>query len=259
MDRYFGLFDSHAHIDDKRFNNDRKLIIDCAIKNKMSGIINVGTDIISSQRSIYLANQYALIYAAIGIHPHNAKNALKADFEQLQQWSTLEPKVIAIGEIGLDYHYNFSPVDVQKKIFITQLEIAKSANIPIIIHNRESTVDMMNIVKQYSKNLKGVFHCYTGSIEILKELLKMDFYVSIGGPITFKNAYKLKELIKYIPINKLLIETDCPYLTPEPYRGKRNEPIYVKYVCETVATLLELPLEQLIKSTTNNARELFMI
>ncbi|MEI6286973.1 MAG: TatD family hydrolase [Bacillota bacterium] len=254
-----GLFDSHAHLDDERFDGDREAVIERSRVAGMAGIINAGADMPSSRRSVELANSNDIIYAAVGIHPHDAKAVLAEDYDQLERWATMEKKVVAIGEIGLDYHYDFSPREIQREVFIRQLQLARQVNKPIIIHNRESHADMLDILENHARGLRGVFHCYSGSVEMLKQLLDMGLYISVGGPVTFANAKKLLEVVKHIPLNRLLIETDCPYLTPTPYRGKRNEPLYVEYVAEKIAGLLGLPTAALVDTTARNARELFRI
>ncbi|MFA6074833.1 MAG: TatD family hydrolase [Negativicutes bacterium] len=254
-----GLFDSHAHLDDERFDTDRAAVIERARAAGMSGIINAGADMSSSRRSIDLANEHAIIYAAVGIHPHDAKLATEDDYLQLERWVITEKRVVAIGEIGLDYHYDFSPREVQQRVFIRQLQLAKRVDKPIIIHNRESHADMLEILRIHATGLRGVFHCFSGSVEMLNLLLKMDLYISVGGPVTFANAKKLLEVVKHIPIDRLLIETDCPYLTPVPYRGKRNEPVYVEFAASKIAEILELSTETVVSATTRNAQTLFNI
>ncbi len=252
------LFDSHAHIDDEKFDIDREEVIQRAIDNGVTGIINVGASMESSARSIALAEKYEGIYAAVGIHPHDAKDALDTDYEQLVRWSALD-KVVAIGEIGLDYYYDFSPREVQRSVFIHQLDVARQTNMPFIIHDRDAHGDVLEILKKEAKGLKGVLHCFSGSLEMANEVIKMGLYVSIAGPVTFKNAAKLPEIVTKVPLEYLLVETDSPYLTPQPYRGKRNEPAYVKLVAEQVANLRGIELDVLAKATSENVKRLFGI
>lgn len=254
-----GLFDSHAHLDDERFAADRETVIERARAAGMRGILNAGADMQSSGRGIELANRNDLIYAAVGIHPHDAKNAVADDYLQLECWAFAEKKVVAIGEIGLDYHYDFSPRDVQQQVFVRQLTIARKTGKPVVIHNRESHGDMLKILQTHAAGLRGVFHCYSGSIEMLEQLLNMGLYISVGGPVTFANARKLSEVVRHIPLERLLIETDCPYLTPVPFRGKRNEPLHVGYVAAKIAELLGLSIEMVAEATANNAHTLFKI
>jgi TatD DNase family protein len=252
------LFDSHAHIDDEKFDIDRDQVIQRAIENGVTGMINVGACMASSARSIALAEKYENVYAAVGIHPHDAQNALDADYDQLAQWATLE-KVVAIGEIGLDYYYDFSPREVQHSVFVRQLDVARQTDKPFIIHDRDAHGDLLNILKKHAKGLKGVLHCFSGSFEMAQEVIKMGYYISVAGPVTFKNAAKLPEIVAKVPLERLLIETDSPYLTPQPYRGKRNEPAYVRLVAQQVANLRGMALDDLAKATSENVRNLFKI
>ncbi len=252
------LFDSHAHIDDKKFNDDRDATIVRALENGIGGILNAGADMFSSARAVELAERYEAVYAAVGIHPHDAKEAREADYSKLAEWAD-RPKVVAIGEIGLDYHYDFSPRDVQKTVLIRQLDLARQLGKPVIIHDREAHADILSIMKKEGAGLTGVFHCFSGSMEMAREVLAMGLYLSFAGPVTFANAHKLKEVARDIPLERLLVETDSPYLTPEPYRGRRNEPAYVQYVAETIAALRNVEPEYLAKITTENTKRLFGI
>ena len=252
------LFDSHAHLDDEKFDEDREEVIARSLQNGVTGIINAGSCMASSAQSVALAAQYDNIYAAVGIHPHDAKSAQEADYAQLAAWAQLE-KVVAIGEIGLDYYYDFSPRDLQRTVFIRQIDVARQMDMPFIIHDRDAHGDILDVLKKEAKGLTGVLHCFSGSLEMAKEVIKLGFYISIAGPVTFKNAAKLPEIIKNVPLERLLVETDCPYLTPHPHRGKRNEPAYVKIVAEQVAQLREMELADLAKYTTENTKKLFKI
>ena len=252
------FFDSHAHLDDRRFDSDRAAVIDRARAAGVSGIINVGADMDSSARAVALAEKYEGIYASVGIHPHDAKDMKEGDYQTLKRWAA-QPKVVAIGEIGLDYHYDHSPRTVQKEVFLRQLDLAREVGKPFIIHEREAHADMLNIVKTAAQGLSGVFHCFSGSLEIAVELVKMGFYISLAGPVTFANSVKAKAVATGIPLDKLLIETDCPYLTPHPFRGKRNEPEYVRYVAEEVAALRKISIEEVAMATTANVKRLFNI
>ena len=252
------LFDSHAHIDDNRFDADRAETIDRAAASGVTGIINIGADMASSARSVELASQYPGIYAAVGIHPHDAKAAAEADYEQLAKWAA-QPKVVAIGETGLDYYYDWSPRDVQQAVFIKHIDLARQLGKPLIIHDRDAHGDLMTIVRKEARSLTGVFHCFSGSLEMAREVIKLGFYVSIAGPVTFDKSMKLKEIAAAVPLEKLLVETDSPYLTPHPWRGRRNEPAHVRLVAEEVARLRQLPLEAVAEATTANVRRLFGI
>jgi TatD DNase family protein len=252
------LFDSHAHIDDKKFNEDREEVIARAAAGGLEGILNAGADMFSSARAVELATRYDMVWAAVGIHPHDAKDAREEDYERLAAWCAL-PKVVAVGEIGLDYHYDFSPRAVQQAVFVRQLDLARRVGKPIIIHDREAHADVLATVKREGQGLAGVFHCFSGSVEMAREVLKLGFYVSVAGPVTFANANKLHAVVRAVPLERLLIETDCPYLTPEPFRGRRNEPAHVRYVAETVAALLGMEAEALAAAATANTKRLFGI
>lgn len=252
------LFDSHAHIDDERFEEDRDAVLARARENGVAGLINIGADMNSSRRSIELAARYAEVYAAVGNHPHDAAAVQPGDYDQLAEW-TAQPKVVAIGEIGLDYYYDHSPRDIQQQVFIRHLDVARQTGMPVIIHDRDAHGDIMRILKSEGKGLTGVLHCYSGSMEMAQEVLKLGFYISIAGPITFKNAAKLPEIAAAVPLERLLVETDCPYLTPHPYRGKRNEPAYVRVVAQRVAEVRRMELEALAEATTQNVCRLFSI
>lgn len=253
------LFDSHAHLDDNRFDADRDEAIQRAEQNGVTGIINIGADMASSARSVELAARHSGIYAAVGIHPHDAKDATDGDYEKIAQWAAREPKVVAIGEIGLDYYYDWSPRDVQQTVFIRQIDVARQVGKPIIIHDRDAHGDLLAIVKKEAQGMTGVFHCFSGSLEMAQEVIKLGFYVSIAGPVTFEKSAKLKEIASAVPLDRLLVETDSPYLTPNPYRGRRNEPAHVRFVAEEIACLRNLPLEVVAKATTANVRRLFGI
>lgn len=253
------LFDSHAHIDDNRFDSDRLETIERARENGVTGIINIGADMASSARSVALAQAHEGIYAAVGIHPHDAKAAVDADYDRMAEWVEQEKKVVAIGEIGLDYYYDLSPREVQQEVFIRHIDLARQLRKPIIIHDRDAHGDVMNIVKKEAKGIIGVFHCYSGSLEMAKEVLKLGFYVSFAGPVTFAKSAKLKEIAAAVPLERLLVETDSPYLTPHPHRGRRNEPAHVRLVAEEVARLRGLSLEAVAEATTQNVKQLFHI
>lgn len=237
------LIDSHAHLDDKRFNRDRDMIIKKLQENGIELVINIGADLKTSIASVSLAEKYENIYAVVGVHPHSAKEVDKSTIEILKSFASRK-KVVAIGEIGLDFHYDNSPRDVQRKWFKEQIKLAKEVDLPIVVHSREADQETFDILKEAQDgSLRGVLHCYSGSVELAEEYIKLGFYISLAGPVTFKNARVPKEVAKSVPLNKLLVETDSPYLTPEPYRGKRNEPIFVKYVAGTIADLKGISYE----------------
>lgn len=252
------LIDTHAHLDDSRFDKDREKVIKRTFEDGIKLVINIGCDLMTSKTSVEFAEKYKQIYAAIGVHPHDAGRTLPyymvEEFERILK----HPKVVAIGEIGLDYYYDHSPRSVQKEIFLEQLNLAKRARLPVIIHVREAFGDFLEIMRREGlEPIKGVMHCYSGSLEVAYECIEMGFYISFAGPVTFKNAKNLKEVAKKLPLDRILIETDCPYLSPEPNRGKRNEPLYVKYVAEEIANLKDISLEKVANATYKNALDLF--
>lgn len=252
------LFDSHAHIDDNRFDGERNAVIERAKEAGLVGILNAGACMESSARSIALAEEHSCIYAAVGIHPHDAAKAQAGDYEQLADWSG-KPKVVAIGEIGLDYYYDLSPREIQQQVFIRQLDVARQCHKPVIIHDRDAHGDLMAILKKEAQGLSGVLHCYSGSWEMAKEVLKLGFYISFAGPVTYAKDGKLKEVAANMPLERLLVETDCPYLTPKPYRGRRNEPAYVRFTAEEVAQVRQLEFAELAAAATANTKRLFGI
>lgn len=253
------FFDSHAHYDDKKFDKDRKAIISKIRKAGVDYVVNVGADLDTSLKSIDLADEYDFIYAAVGVHPHDVKELMEEDIEKLYGMANHE-KVVAYGEIGLDYHYDYSPRELQKEWFIEQIELAKELELPIIVHSREASKDTFDILKDYKANLfGGVIHCFSGSAELAKEYVKDDYYIGIGGVITFANAKKTIEVVKEIPLDHLLIETDCPYLAPVPNRGQRNDSSNLKYIAEKIAELKGVSLEEVAEKTMANAKKLYGI
>ncbi|MGL4946470.1 MAG: TatD family hydrolase [Cetobacterium sp.] len=249
------LVDTHCHLDNEQFDLDRLEVIN-RIKEKLEFCVNIGYDLKSSKKSLELAKEYEFIYAVIGVHPTDISEyneVLESELEKMAR----DLKVVAIGEIGLDYHWMTEPKDIQQKIFRQQLELARRVNKPVVIHTRDAMEDTVNILKEYP-DLTGVIHCYPGSIETAKVLIDR-FYLGIGGTLTFKNAKKTVEVVKDIPLDRIVIETDSPYLTPVPFRGKRNEPIYVENIAQKIAEIKELPLEEVVKITTENAKKLYRI
>lgn len=253
------LFDTHAHFDDERFDDDRDEVIRKAHESGVSYILNASSDMDSSRKSMALADKYDFIYAAVGVHPHSAGEMKEDDLETLAGYAS-HPKVVAIGEIGLDYYYDNSPRNVQKYWFARQIRLAREVGLPVVIHDRDAHEDTLAIIKaEGASEVGGVFHCYTGSVEMAKEVLKNNFYIALGGAVTFKNARKLLDVAKFVPEDRLLIETDCPYMTPEPYRGKRNDSGYVRLVAEKIAELRGVTFEEIAQITAQNARRLFKI
>jgi len=249
------IFDTHAHYDDEQFDIDREQVLERAYQSGVHYIINASSDMASVQRSISLSKKYPFIYAAVGIHPHYVKDINEETLEQLKLLSNSN-RVVAIGEIGLDYYYGNS----QKTWFKKQLRLAKSLGLPVIVHNREAHGDCLDIVKEeHARDTGGVFHCYSGSVEMARELIDNNFYLAFGGIVTFKNVKKAAEVIKYMPLDRLLIETDCPYLSPEPYRGKRNESSYLVHIIKKIADIKCVSTDKLEDITAENAKSLFMI
>ena len=250
------IIDTHTHIYDKQFENDFDDVMK-RIENELEGIVSIGFDLESSLKSIELANRYSFVNAVIGVHPVDIKKYNDKVEKELERLALTEKKVVAIGEIGLDYHWMEDPKDVQIAGFRKQMELAERVKKPVVIHTREALQDTLDVLKDY-RNVEGILHCYPGSLEAAKPFLDR-YYLGIGGTLTFKNNKKTKELVKELPLEKIVLETDCPYLTPVPFRGKRNEPIYTKYVAEEVARIKEISVEQVIKVTTENAKKIYGI
>lgn len=253
------LFDTHVHLNAEQYKEDLEEVIKRAQSEGVTNMVVVGFDRPTIEKAMLLVEKYDFLYASVGWHPVDAIDMTEADLEWIEELSA-HPKVVALGEMGLDYYWDKSPKDIQKEVFRKQIALAKRVKLPIIIHNREATQDIVDILKEEgAEEIGGIMHCFSGSEEIAKECMKMNFYISFGGPVTFKNAKKVKEVAADIPLDYLLIETDCPYLTPHPFRGKRNEPAHVKLVAEEIARLKELPFEEVARVTTENAKKLFGI
>ncbi|MFF2501671.1 TatD family hydrolase [Peribacillus sp. NPDC058075] len=253
------LFDTHVHLNAEQFNEDLEDVIERAKEAGVDNMVVVGFDRPTIIRAMELIEAYDFMYAAVGWHPVDAIDMTEEDLQWIEELSN-HPKVVAIGEMGLDYHWDKSPKDVQMEVFRKQIRLAKKVGLPIIIHNREATADIVNILKEEeASRVGGIMHCFSGSAETALECINMNFYISLGGPVTFKNAKKPKEVAAAVPLDRLLIETDCPYLAPHPYRGKRNEPSYVKLVAEQIAEIKQLTIEEVSQSTTENAKKLFGI
>jgi len=248
------IIDTHTHIYDKQFEEDFDDVMK-RIEDELEGIVSIGFDLESSLKSIELANRYSFVNAVIGVHPVDIKKYNDKVEKELERLALTEKKVVAIGEIGLDYHWMEDPKDVQIAGFRKQMELAERVKKPVVIHTREALQDTLDVLKDY-KNVGGILHCYPGSLEAAKPFLDR-YYLGIGGTLTFKNNKKTKELVKELPLEKIVLETDCPYLTPVPFRGKRNEPVYTKYVAEEVARIKEISVEEVIKITTENAKKIY--
>ncbi|NLY10968.1 MAG: TatD family hydrolase [Firmicutes bacterium] len=251
------MIDSHAHLNDPRFKDDLHLVIERANQAGIDRIINVGWDVRSSALAVKIANEYSGCFAVVGIHPHDATTASTESLDAILKLAQ-DPKAVAIGESGLDYYYDNSPRDVQRDSFEKHFEVARLARLPLVIHSRDAAMDTLNIVKKNS-DVQCVLHCYSGSYETAKEYLKMGHYLSFAGPVTFKNASKLRDVVSKIPLSQLMIETDCPYLTPAPYRGKRNEPAYLIHVAEMIAEIKGISLEKVREITKTNTEKFFSL
>ncbi len=250
-------FDSHAHLDDRAFDKDRDEIFADLPERGVGLILNIGCDLSSSLRSIALAHKYPFVYAAVGSHPDDAAHLDDSLLAMYRQLCTDE-KVKAIGEIGLDYHYEDPPREVQLPAFRKQLELAAELDLPVVVHEREAHADGMELIRQFP-TVTGVFHCYSGAVEQAKELVKRGWYIGFTGVVTFKNARKAVEVAQTIPLDRILIETDCPYMAPEPHRGRRCDSRLVPLVAAKIAELRGLPVEEVAAATTENAKRLFRI
>jgi len=252
--------DSHAHLNFPEFAKDLDEVLKRANEAGIKHIINIGTDLATSRQVIALAEKYPHLFAAVGVHPHESKNTKETDWSELELLAK-HPKVVGIGEIGLDFYKDYSPQDVQRDAFIKQLEIARKVNKPIIIHSREAHQDTLEILQtpnsKLRTNLRGVAHCFSGSAEMAKKYLDLGFYISVAGPVTFPNADKLRSLVATIPVERLLLETDCPFLAPQQRRGLRNEPSYLVYCAEEFAKIYGLSVDDIARITTHNTIQLF--
>jgi len=252
------IVDTHAHIHMSQFKMDRDSIIENFEKEGIAFIVEVGVDLKSSKKAIKLAYDNQKIFSAVGIHPHDVKDIKSEVLEELEKLAKLS-RVVAIGEIGLDYYRNLSPRELQKRYFIEQIKIAKKLDKPIIVHIRDAYDDALDILKEHAKELRVVIHSFSGDINDARVALSLGFFLGIGGPVTFKNAHKLREIVKEIPLDFILSETDCPYLTPEPFRGRRNEPKYVRYVIEKIAQIKGLDIELVANQILENSKKFFNI
>ncbi|TGE34057.1 TatD family hydrolase [Desulfosporosinus sp. Sb-LF] len=252
------IWDTHAHLDDPDYTEDFQEVITRIKSSGISRVTNVGYDISSSERSVKLAADYDFIYAAIGVHPHNAEGVTAQTWDKLIQLAK-QPKVLAWGEIGLDYYRDLSPRSIQKEVFIHQINLANEVGLPIVIHNRDAHQDVLEIVKDHPPKFGGVFHCYSGSREMASILLNQGFYLSFAGPVTYKNARHTVEVAEHIPLDRILVETDSPYLTPEPRRGKRNEPTYVREVVKKIAEIRSVSFDEVASQTMRNAETVFKL
>lgn len=251
------IVDSHAHYDDKQFDTDRADVLKRVQQQGVTRVVNPASNLISAQRCIELSEEYDFMYSAVGIHPHDSQEYSQQSEEIIREMAA-HKKVVAIGEIGLDYHYDFSPRDIQKQCFAAHIQLALQLNLPMIIHNRESHKDILDIIRaEKGFNAGGVFHCFTGSVEMAKEVLDMGFYIALGGAVTFKNAKRPVEVARYVPIDRLLVETDSPYMAPVPHRGKRNDSGYLNEIIQKISEIRNSDFDDIANKTAQNANKLF--
>jgi TatD DNase family protein len=253
------LIDSHCHIDDARFDVDREVMLTRARAAGIAHLVTIGCDLETSRAAVALAQKYTFVSATVGVHPHEVKLIEDHWYAELKTLAQ-SPRVVAYGEIGLDYHYDHSPREVQRQRFREQVQLARELRLPIVIHTREAQEDTIAILKEEkASELGGVFHCFSGDAWLAKDALDLGFYVSFSGVITFQNATMLRDIVKTVPLDRILVETDSPYLTPAPHRGKRNEPAYVRQVAEKIAELHGLSTQEIEDATTQNTKRLFGI
>lgn len=251
---YQNIFDTHAHYDDQKFDADRDELLAGLPQKGVCAVVNAASDLASSVKGIELTERWPYLYCAVGIHPHEADSFQEGDLAKLEQWSHLG-KVVAIGEIGLDYHYDFSPRDVQRAVFEAQTRLACDLGLPVIIHDREAHADTMDVLRKYRP--RGIVHCFSGSAEMAREVVKLGMYVAFGGAITFKNARRAVEAAAVVPDDRLLVETDCPYMAPEPLRGRRCDSSMIAYVAERLAAIRGICAQTLLDQTCANARAIY--
>ena len=254
------IFDTHAHYDDEQFDTDRDALLRGMAMQNVGTIINVGASLEGCRRSVELSHQYPFIYAAVGVHPDEVGDLNEESFARLRETARTEEKVFAIGEIGLDYHWDVQPHEVQQHWFVRQMELADELDLPIAVHSRDAAKDTLDIVKDCMSAgmYGGIIHCFSYGKEMAREYLNMGLYLGIGGVVTFKNAKKLKEVVEYAPLEQLVLETDSPYLSPEPNRGKRNSSLNLPYVAEMIAELKGVSKEEVIAVTEENAKRLLL-
>lgn len=253
------IFETHGHYDDERFDEDRdELLAECEARG-IKLIMNIGADMKSSRATVELANKYSHVYGAVGVHPSEVNDMTDKDIEELENMALSNTKVKAIGEIGLDYYYDDNPPrDVQAHWFKAQLELARKLSLPVVIHSRDAALDTMNIMKEMkAEEIGGVVHCYSYSVELAREYVKMGFYIGIGGVVTFANSKKLREVVADIPLDRLVLETDSPYLTPVPYRGKRNSALYIPFIAEEIAKIKAVSVDEVYNVTFENGKKLY--
>ncbi|ABC77143.1 TatD family hydrolase [Syntrophus aciditrophicus] len=252
------MIDSHAHLELPEFDSDRDEVIARAKEAGVDAIVTIGIDLDDCLKAVEIADRYDMVYAAVGIHPHEVKVIDRQTYDRMRDLAA-RPKVVAYGEIGLDFFRNLSPRDVQIRRFGEQLELAQDLNLPVIIHDREAHRETLEILSSWKGQRRGIIHCFSGDYAMARKCLDLGFYISIPGTVTFTKADTLRDVVRRVPAESLLVETDAPFLTPEPHRGKRNESAYVKYTAMRVAELKEMKFEELAEITSRNASEIFSI
>ncbi len=253
------IFESHAHYDDDAFCEDRDTLLSSLAQQGITTVVNIAANLESCKTTLQLMEQYPFIYGAMGVHPSDTAELTEENFQWLKEQCSHE-KVVAVGEIGLDYYWKEPETAIQKKWFERQLEMAREVKLPVVIHSRDAAKDTLDIMKEHhAEEIGGVIHCFSYTKEMAKEYLNMNYYFGIGGVITFKNAKKLKEAVEYIPIEHILLETDSPYLAPEPNRGKRNSSLNLPYVAKEIAAIKKMEYEEVVRITEQNAKGLFQI
>lgn len=249
------LIDTHCHLNDEQYDADLNEVVERARSAGVAWLINVGYDVDSSRKAIRQASLYSWLKATVGIHPHDAETATANALEELEELATA-PSVVAFGEIGLDYYYDNSPRDIQRDAFRRQMGLAKRLNLPVVIHSREATKDTLEILGEYAP-LKGIMHCFSGSFETAEICMDIGLQIAFGGAITFRNADRLRGVVAKVPLDQIVLETDCPYLSPEPFRGRRNEPAYLRHVVAKLAEVKEVSPADVARITSDNARDVF--
>ena len=252
------MIDTHAHLQWPDFDKDRERVIERAFAAGLRAIVSVGYDLDASREAVQIADIHESVYAVVGIHPHNAKTMRPEVINSLRELAQ-DPKVIAVGEIGLDYYRDLSPRTRQKEAFEQQILLAKELELPVVIHDREAHADVLQVLRDSGKDITGVLHCFSGSVEMAREAIELEYMISLAGPVTFPNARNLHRLVQNLPLESIVLETDCPWLAPQSHRGKRNEPAFIVETAHRVAELKGIRFEELVEATSQNARRLFGI
>ena len=250
------IFDTHAHYDDRAFSEDKEELLVNMNQEGVAYIVNAACSMHSSKAITEWVKQYDFLYGTVGVHPDDVENLTDADMEEIEQLSAGD-KIVAIGEIGLDYHYEDTKKHLQQKWFVKQLDIARRKKMPVVIHSRDAAKDTLDIMKSEAKEICGVIHCFSYGVEMAREYLNMGYYIGVGGVVTFKNGKKLKEVVDYVPLDRIVLETDAPYLAPVPFRGKRNCSAYLTYVAEEIARIKKVDVEEVYATTFDNAKKMY--